>query len=198
MFVHHAGFHAVVVVVYRPGSCSVTQPFFDDFSDMLERLTTFSAPLIIVGDFNIHVDDATDMQAGKLIDLLSCHNLRQRVTSPTHEHGHSLDLLITRDDQIITMLPVDPPLLSDHSFVVAECDCLPTSTPSTGFRHVRNWRGLDVDAFAADLQGSELIVTPPADIESGIDCYNATLRAILDKHAPTELKHITSRPLSAR
>jgi len=79
---------------------------------MLERLTTFSAPLIIVGDFNIHVDDATDMQAGKLIDLLSCRNLRQHVTSPTHVHGHSLDLLITRDDQIITMLPSAAPLRS--------------------------------------------------------------------------------------
>ena len=106
---------------------------------MLERLTTFSSPLIIVGDFNIHVDDATNTQAGKLIDLLSCHNLRQHVTSPTHEHGHSLDLLITRDDQIITMLPVDTPLLSDHLFVVAEYDCLPMSTPSTGFCHVRHW-----------------------------------------------------------
>ena len=39
---------------------------------------------------------------------------------------------------------------------------------------------------------------PPADIESSIDCYNATLRALLDKHAPTELKHVTSHPLSAR
>jgi len=31
-FVHRAGFNAVVVVIYRPGSRSVTQSFFDDFS----------------------------------------------------------------------------------------------------------------------------------------------------------------------
>jgi len=56
-FVHRAGFNAVVVVVYRPGSCNVTQSFFDDFGELLERLSTFSAPLMIAGDFNIHVDD---------------------------------------------------------------------------------------------------------------------------------------------
>ena len=198
VFVHRAGFNAVVVVIYRPGSRSVTQSFFDDFSDLLERLSTFSAPLMIVGDFNIHVDDATDIHAGELTDLLSRHSLQQHVTSPTHEHGHTLDLLITRDDQTIAMLPVDPPLLSDHSFIVADCDCPPPPTSTISFRRVRNWRALDFDAVAADLQSSELIASPPVDVESGVDCYNATLRALLDKHAPVELKRVTSRTSSAR
>ena len=197
-FVHRAGFNAVVVAVYRPGSSTVTQPFFDDFGDLLERLSTYSAPLMIVGDFNIHVDVANDTHAGKLNDLLSCHSLHQHVTSPTHSQGHTLDLIITRDDQVITVLPVDPPLLSDHSFVVADCDCLPSSVKSVSYRPVRNWRTFDVDAFAVDLQDSELIASPPVDVESGIDSYNLTLRALLDKHASVELKRVSSRPSSAR
>ena len=79
--------------------------------------------LMIAGDFNIHVDDATDTHASKLSDILSCHSLHQHVYSPTHVHGHKLDLLITRDDQSIAVLPVDPPLLSDHAFVVDDCSC---------------------------------------------------------------------------
>jgi len=56
-FLHRAGFNAVVVVVYRPGSCNAMQSFFDDFSDLLqERLSMLSAPLMISGDFNIYVD----------------------------------------------------------------------------------------------------------------------------------------------
>ena len=81
-FIHRAGFEAVVVVVYRPGCCGVTQTFYDDYSDMLERLSTFSAPLMIAGDFNIHVDDETEVHAGKLTDLLACHSLRQHVAYP--------------------------------------------------------------------------------------------------------------------
>ena len=60
MYVTRAGFNAVFVVVYRPGSVQVTQAFFDEFSDLLERLATYSSPLTIVGDFNIHVDVASD------------------------------------------------------------------------------------------------------------------------------------------
>ena len=67
------------------------------------------------GDFNIHVDDATGTDASqyKLSDILSCHSSHQHVYSPTHVHGHALDLLITRDDQSVAVLPVDPPLLSN-------------------------------------------------------------------------------------
>ena len=146
----------------------------------------------------VNTENGTDTDAGKLSDLLSCHSVRQHVTSPTHGHGHTLDLLITIDEQVITMLPVDPPLLSDHSFVVADCDCTPPSTTSSSCRQVRNWRVLDVDAFAADLQSSELITTPAEDIETGVDCYNSTQRALLDKHALVELKRVTTRSSSAR
>jgi len=193
-FVQRAGFNAVVVVVYRPGSSGVTQSFFDDLSDLLERLSTFSAPLMITGDFNIHVDDATNIHVSKFTDILSCHSLRQHVTSPTHVHGHTLDLLITRDDQSVAVLPVDPPLLSDHSFVVADCSCpLPPSTTSTTSRQVRHWRALDVDAFDADLQQTELSRSPSLDPETAFSCYDQTLRQILDKHAPLVPKRVSLR-----
>ena len=120
-FVHRAGFNAVVVVVYHPDSSSVTQSFFDDFSDVLKGLSTFSPPLMIAGDFNVHVDDATNVDAGKLFDVLSTP--ARHLTNSRPRRRHTLDLLITSDDQIVTVLPVNPPLLSDHSFVVADCNC---------------------------------------------------------------------------
>ena len=67
-------------VVYRRGSSSVTQTFFDDFSDLLERLSTFSAPLMIAGDFNVHVDDAT--ASTLLICLMYCRVTAYANTSP--------------------------------------------------------------------------------------------------------------------
>jgi len=180
-FLHRAGFNAVVV--YRPGSCNAKQSFFDNFCNLLERLSTLSAPLMIAGDFNIHVDDATDTHASKLSDILSCHSLHQHVYSPTHVHRHTLDLLITRDDQSVAVLPVNPLLLSDHAFVVADCSC----------RQVRNWRGLDVDAFDADLQQSELFQAPPLDPETAFRCYDQTLRHLLNQHAPLITKRVSLR-----
>jgi len=97
---------------------------FFDFVESSDHVLGTIKMLMIVGDFNIHVDDVTDIHAGELIDLLTSHSSQQHVTLLTYEH--SLDLLITRDHQ--TILPIDPPLLSDHSFVVAICDCLLLST----------------------------------------------------------------------
>jgi len=105
--------------------------------------------------------------------------------SPTHRCGHTLDLFITRDSQVINILPIDPPMLSDHSFVVADVNhpCQPC-TPESGFRLVRNWRGIDVDAFADNLRRCELVVSPADDVVDAFVCYDQTLTSLLNQHAP--------------
>ena len=93
--IHRDGFHAVVVVVYRPGSKAVTQAFFDEYADIMDRLATRLGSLILIGDFNIHVNVATNDDASKLADILSCYISIQHVDTPTHCQGHTLDLFIT-------------------------------------------------------------------------------------------------------
>jgi len=193
VYVYRAGFNAVIVVLYRPGSSNVTQLFFDELSDMLERLAIYSSPLVIVGDFNVHVDDRADTSSAKLHDILVNYCLQQHVASPTHVCGHILDLFITRDSQDIVMMPIDTPLLSDHSFVVGEVNCLTPASASVSRHQVRNWRTFDIDAFTADLLRTKLVVSPPCDVTDAFTCYNDTLRLLLDKHAPSELKLVRRR-----
>ena len=58
-------------------------------------------PLIITGDFNIHVNNAIDSDAFEFLDLLASLGLKQHVIGPTHEGGHTPDLMITRQyDQV--------------------------------------------------------------------------------------------------
>jgi len=48
------------------------------------------------------------------------------------------------------MMPIDTPLLlSDHSFVVGEVNCLTPANASVSRHSVRNWRTFDIDAFTA-------------------------------------------------
>ena len=70
--------------MYRRGSRDVARCFFDDLSSLLESTATFASPLIIVGDLNVHVDDVSDTNRNKLLDLLATPNLVQHVTTPTH------------------------------------------------------------------------------------------------------------------
>ena len=119
---------------------------FDELNDML---AIYSSPLLIVGDFNVHVDDRADTSSAKLHDILVNHCLQQHVTPPTHVGGHILDLFITRDSQDIVMMPIDTPLHSDHSLVVGEVNCLTPANASVSRHQVRNWRTFDTDAFTA-------------------------------------------------
>ena len=101
----------------------------------------------------------------------------------------------THDDQTIVLLPVDPPLLSDISFVVVDCDHAPPSVTTTSFH---NWRARDVDAFAADFQSAESFAAPITDVQSAIDSYNTTLDSLFDKYVRAELKLVKTTSSSAR
>lgn len=67
--VHRPGANAAMVVVYRTGV--ITRDFYNQFSDLFERLATFFASRFVVGDFNNHVDDPTNADSNKFADLLS-------------------------------------------------------------------------------------------------------------------------------
>ena len=64
-------------------------------------------PLLIAGDFNIHVDVPGNADSVCLKELLESMGLQQHVNVPTHESGHTLDLIITRQcDSLLANIPV--------------------------------------------------------------------------------------------
>lgn len=80
---HAARCNLLAVVLYRPGSADVTNAFFEDLSDVLERSATYACPFILLGDINIHTDIANNIHTIKWQTLLHSHGLVQHVTSPT-------------------------------------------------------------------------------------------------------------------
>jgi len=51
--------------MYRLGSAPASDAFFEDFSDILESVSTY-ANLLIVGDINLHLDNACDALIGNV------------------------------------------------------------------------------------------------------------------------------------
>ena len=76
-----------MLTVYRRGSERVLSSFYDELSIVLETLVLSHGTVIIGGDFNIHVEDATDADATRLASVLDAFDLRQHVTEPTHERS---------------------------------------------------------------------------------------------------------------
>lgn len=75
--------------------------FYDEFSRLIEILVDEPNPLPITGDFNFHVDDSGNLEAMRFLDLLNSANLVQHVLEPSHRRGHTLDLIITRRDEVL-------------------------------------------------------------------------------------------------
>ena len=107
------------VVVYRPpGPYS---EFLSEFSEFLSNLVLSTDKVIIVGDFNIHVDVDNDSLNTAFISLLDSIGFSQCVNKPTHCHNHTLDLVLTYGIEIehLIVFPQNP-ILSDHYLITFE------------------------------------------------------------------------------
>ena len=196
LFIHGPVFSGAFVVIYRPGSQAIKMDFINEFADVLEHCSRYSK-CYIVGDVNIHLDDPNDAHAAAFFSELENFDLRDHVRQPTHERGHQMDVFISRADDSVTSIKVDPPsLISDHSLVVAPFDDVttPNKTPDRKRVQRRLWKQFDIERFTEDLQQSELILDPPEDVTELFDCYIETLLRLLNIHAPEATVTLYAKP----
>ena len=52
----------------------------------------------------------------------------------------------------------------------------------------RKIKSVDVESVNADLAESDLCRNPPDDLDELVACYDGTLRAVVDKHAPVQTR----------
>lgn len=151
-------------------------------------------PLVLAGDFNIHVYIKSDNDVARFLDLLSSKGLQQHIDFPTHISGNTLDLLISRTLDSSIIQDVRPGnYLSDHcfTFLAINFSMPQLRRMKVSFRKVK---AIDTTAFMDDLSASELCLDPPPKPAKLVDCYNSTLARILDRHAPLKTKTVTVRP----
>ncbi len=51
--------------------------------------------VLIVGDFNIHVDNEKDALGSAFIDILNSVGVRRHVSGPSHCQNHTLDFILS-------------------------------------------------------------------------------------------------------
>jgi hypothetical protein len=177
----------IFLTIYRPPSLSLSD-FFSDFSALIDFLNTFPSELIISGDFNIHVDQPYSIHSCNFQSLLDSSDLKQHVSFPTHKHGHTLDLLLSRNtSNIISSVEWSIPFISDHYTVHASIDIPTKARPSLIKKLVRSFRKIDINEFSKDVLNSVLHSSSPSSLDSYFELFTSTLSSILDKHAPQKL-----------
>ena len=92
-----------------------TGVFFQNFADYLESIVLSLELLLVTSDFDIHVNVVGDPDRAKFLELIETVGLQQHVITPTHETGHTLDLIISRQcENLVKTTPVSDYHISDH------------------------------------------------------------------------------------
>ena len=173
-------------------------PFSDfliDFQTFISTAATTPHEFLITGDFNIHTDNHSDLHSQQFLSLLKNANLNQHVNFPTHQAGHTLDLVITTKDSTlsptITHSLVSP---SDHFPIFTSLVISPPSPPPLTKHFFRCIKSINLNNFIRDIRTSRLITQPPTNLSDLVECYNLTLSNILNKHAPMKSKLLRPKP----
>ena len=186
-----------IVVIYRPPLSSnracTTDHFMVEFGSLLEQYVTDSSSLLITGDFNLHVNNNLDKSSRNFLALIDSFNLKQHVCS-THRAGHTLDLLLTRDDdQLVTSVSIHDAAFSDH-FVVN--GVLSLDKPLFTKKQIiyRSFKNFDIDLFISDIRGSSLISNPPNELDDLVALYDSELSGVFNRHVPIKKRTVYYSP----
>ncbi len=88
------------VTIYRPESSDIHKytlsTFFAEFENLFTHYILAKYELLIVGDFNFHMNKPDEHNVKRMLEILETFDLIQHVTSSTHKLGNTLDLIITK------------------------------------------------------------------------------------------------------
>ena len=92
--------------------------FLDDITDHLTDLLTANQNNLIMGDFNIHINDPTDSDASIFNDTMVALGLVQHFSISTHNKGNTSDLICTKLGTNLSASKIQSrPMVSDHRLI---------------------------------------------------------------------------------
>ena len=122
--------------------------FTEQLPELHDCVSNLPGFVCLVGDMNIHFDNALQSLTKQTLTTPSFHNLVQVINNPTHRCDHIIDwAMVRRDDDIYRKSTVTDTLESDHYFIKFYFN-VSVSKPSSSYRTVRN---IDRPSFIAEL-----------------------------------------------
>ncbi len=187
-------------VIYRPPKSTKNRSsyseFQKEFSQVAETKLSTLHDFLLVGDFNMHVENVDRPETQQFKELLDSFNLHQHVTESTHRSGHTLDLLISRrGGSTLKSCRVEDHMISDHMSVFCELN-LPRSAPPKKLIKYRKTKSIDLELFEEDLDRATLLdrISQRSSVCDQVELLNTVLSNTLDKHAPIQKRTVVIRP----
>ena len=168
--------------------------FIHELKSYLDTTVLVDEMLCITGVFNLHIHALDDTYGCQFNNLLSSYGLVNHVTFPTHQAGHTPDLVITQNNQELELGSVKPGyFLSNHCFVCAEI-VIPQPNVQNRKLSYCKLKSIDKLSFASDLESICQDLLQIDDLNELAVQYNCRLLSLLDKHAPVTSKTLSVHP----
>ena len=182
-----------IVAIYHPPysvtNNSTNAKFIDEFTEYLvDSIMTYNN-IVILGDFNLHINDQEDPDTNIFIDTTAALGLNQYVDFVTHNKGNILDLVMTEPLGKTKVTSCKPgPFFSDHCAVNFTISVTKQNMErkEITFCHIKD---IDYEIFAKDLNLDNI---EENELDSMVESFNNRLQTTLDSHAPEIKKIITT------
>ena len=176
-----------ILAIYHPPQSDQSQAtnrdFLDEFTNWVAEYIINDLNVIILGDFNLHVNNFNDDTAMNFIESTQALALEQHVNFSTHTSGNTLDLVFT---ELFNGLKVQDCIqddfISDHCIV--RCN-LNVKRPDIK-RKVVSYRKLkDIDF---GKMSGYVNINYDADLNGLVEQFDKALSVALDEVAPIQTK----------
>ena len=183
-----------IITIYRPPYLRKHQVtismFTEDFISFMEETLLDLKNPIILGDFNIHINDTDNADAITFVDSMEALGLVQHVSKYTHMAGNILDLIYTfwGDGLSVQHCNVGP-FVSDHRIVLVAIN-LRKLTLTWWKIKTRKTKDIRPSDFESEFNKN---IPETDNIDELNLAYNKELTRVYDKLAPVKEITITSR-----
>ena len=179
-------------LIYRPPEKSVLD-FVLEFAEYMEENINFKGEHLLIGDFNIHMNNKEHQDTITFMDMLDTFALGNHIDFPTHKLDNTLDLVISNSASNIIGKAEQGELFSDH-YVVLFNLCISNAISSTREISYRKIKSINIEELQTDIYVSDIHTRKPdMDVETLTDIYNDTLKRLINIHAPVKTKKISNR-----
>nr|CAH7735330.1 unnamed protein product [Callosobruchus chinensis] len=181
-------------VVYRPPLQELVN-FLDHLELSFAKALGISKHVFCLGDFNVDYANPGTSSYNLLEQFMENFEVAQLITDFTRVSENSstlIDLILTTSRCLVSDSSVQNCHFSDHDMIFS---ILSLPKPQPVFKHIRNYKSIDVESFRSDLANKKVNeVIYIRDIDKKIDYLNSAILSVLDVHAPYKLMRFTKKP----
>ncbi len=184
----------VLATVYRPPGHHTD--FIKEFADFLSELVLAADKVLIVGDFNIHVDNEKDLLGSAFIDILNSIGVKQHVSGPTHCRNHTLDLILSHGIDVSGVEILQQSDISDHYLVLCIFHIAKAVKPTPCYKYGRTITSTTKDCFInnlPDISQFLSISNSSEQLDDVTETMDSLFSSTLDTVAPLRLRKIKEK-----